>query len=563
MLDFDLDDVFSDLEDSNALEHEFIQELSKCLPSFSVQLLKQSGQIFSAGLSSDIPTIPDFTEQLKKKTKKESQFIGNDQNLGCLLANWVEKMDGILFLYHRDYSFTENKAIVELAKGSIDHALLVVEYNKVDIEKDQLNRQLGVLKEQHNELVENNHKQYLLLQEKEKNYAKDLENEIAKRTAELRKVNEELREASRLKSEFLANMSHELRTPMNAIIGFSELLSGSQLNEEQADYAETINQSGSGLLSLINDILDFAKIEAGKLDMMSEPFILLDVVKNVAAMFAKPALDKKITLTYNIDNEIPLRLIGDGNRLKQILVNLCGNAMKFTENGDVKILLSCMKKGKKSCTIRFIVSDTGIGIKRDRQASIFEKFTQEDGSTTRKYGGTGLGLTITSQLVEMMGGYVFLCSEAGKGSSFSFVGSFSVAEQQADSVKEASQSLDDPSDVKGSFRVLLVEDNLVNQKLASILIKRQGGEVEIAGDGIKALAKLKEMEFDLVLMDLQMPNMDGLEATKRIRAIEGSDEKNSYAGLKQLTAPVPVVGLSAHAKKEDADEAVAAGMNDF
>ncbi|MDP2104784.1 MAG: response regulator, partial [Desulfobulbaceae bacterium] len=243
----------------------------------------------------------------------------------------------------------------------------------------------------------------------------------------------------------------------------------------------------------------------------------------------------------------------------QVLINLAGNAMKFTKEGEVAIVISLVQ-AQEQVKVRFLVFDTGIGIPFDKQSAIFEKFTQADGSITRNYGGTGLGLAITCQLVGLMGGNVTLCSEVGVGSIFGFVLPFVVAEQTV-----AKQGAVAPQELSDGvvLRILLVEDNVVNQKLATILIKREGCEVVVAGDGVKALEALQVQEFDLILMDLQMPNMDGMEATRRIRALEACEERNSYLGLKERLSPVPIVGLSAHARKEDADEAKGAGMNDF
>lgn len=578
MLDIDIDDVFSDLEERDARELEFVALLAPLIPSCTFQLQTRSGGVFSSDPSVVSP-LNLSAVALENVSHDKGVVVEVEEGTVCVID--VERLGGLLLCWKvKNGRWWCDQIIAELIPGIVLHACLKMEVNDVRTENDQLSRQIGVLKKQHLELVENNHRQYKQIQEKERDYAKNLESEIAARTTELRKANDELIEASRLKSEFLANMSHELRTPMNAIIGFSDLLSETLLTQEQAEFAKTIKQSGDGLLVLINDILDFAKIEAGKLDIAAEPFLLADVVENVTAMFLKPAKEKNIHLHYELEPGIPARVIGDGSRLKQVLVNLTGNAMKFTAKGEVGVTVSLVRTEERACRLRFLVSDTGIGIPASKQAAIFEKFTQADGSISRNYGGTGLGLAISCQLVELMGGNVFLCSDEGKGSTFGFTVKLGVspgleekfAQKRSTALEESDTTLaqtQNPQEREAiatphNLRVLLVEDNLVNQKLASILVKREGCDVDIAGDGLVALKKLETTRYDLILMDIQMPNMDGLEATRRIRAIEGSDdERVCYLGLSGTKDAVTIVGLSAHARKEDEVQALGVGMNAF
>ncbi len=558
------DSIFDDLIDVNEELHSFLAILDASLPEASVLLVSETGALLEGACP--LVLAPPVRERLVHEAKAADGFVAGKADNGARChAVYLAKLSAVLIISCAaapEEDWRPDSALTTLLQNTIDLALHRQEREMLVADHEQSVRQINILQQQHGKLVEDNYRQYRLNQDREKEYARKLESEIAKQTSELREANARLEEISRLKSDFLANMSHELRTPMNAIIGFSELLSETPLAEEQLDYARTISQSAASLLSLINDILDLAKIEAGKLELERLPFDLAEVIDNVVAMFKIPAGEKGVVVACKIDSRIPKRIIGDSNRLRQILINLAGNAMKFTEQGGVDIQVGYAREAAGQIVSRFSVHDSGIGIPADRVEAIFEKFTQADGSTTRKYGGTGLGLAICLQLVELMGGRLAVESEVGKGSTFYFVIPLEEAPAEIISLQEHKEASREKAGSGG--RILLVEDNAVNQRLASILITRQGYEVEVASDGAEALEHLQHQTFDLVLMDVQMPNMDGMEATRRIRAIEADLAlRQSYVGLRALEQPLAIVGLTAHARKEDETACYDSGMNGF
>ena len=563
MFDEQIDEIFEDLADDLTELRVVLEPLEALVPEGFFQLCDDRGRICSLPENFDIE--PEVRSRLLADALREHTLISFERDgqrfygyrlpggEATLLFQLPQLNDDLLAEPFKRYCFM----------NTIQLALLNRINQETVIENRQLQRHITGLGIQHQKLIDENYEQYKRIQEKEKEYARELESEITRQTMELREANVRLEEASRMKGEFLANMSHELRTPMNAIIGFSGLLAESSLDEEQADFVETIRKSSSSLLVLINDILDLAKIEAGKLDLEEIPFELHALLKNVTDMFRSQALDKNNKVTFVQDKKLPVRFMGDENRLRQVLINLTGNAMKFTKDGTVEVLADFVKQEGDRIAIRFAVRDSGIGIPPERQAAIFEKFTQADGSTTRKYGGTGLGLSISCQLVELMKGEVQIESAVGKGSTFFFIISLPEAvEKKEAAVKPKIASATATDEVKRKLRVLVVEDNPVNQKLATLLVKRQGCEVDVAGDGLQALDKLKEFQFDLILMDVQMPKMDGHEATRKIREIEATSARIKYAGLAGID-PVEIVGLTAHARKEDEQKCYDSGMNGF
>lgn len=382
-----------------------------------------------------------------------------------------------------------------------------------------------------------------------------------KRIEELKIAKEVAESATSAKSEFLANMSHEIRTPMNAIIGFSNLALKTELTPKQYDYLSKIESSSKSLLGIINDILDFSKIEAGKMIMEDISFRLDSVLDNVLAIITAKAAEKNIELVRNIENDIPNLLIGDPLRLGQIFTNLLNNAVKFTESGHIDVNAELLKIEENNCRLKFSVADTGIGMTREQLADLFTPFSQADTSVTRRYGGTGLGLTITKKLVEMMEGEITVASEPGKGSTFSFTAGFSLRPQMLNDPSygitgrkaaingenEASSKLH--GRIRGA-KVLIVEDNPLNQQVVKENLESAGIIVEMANNGQEGLQAMAENNYDLVLMDVQMPVMGGYEATHILR------QDKRFAQL-------PVIAMTAHAMQGSREQCLENGMNDY
>ena len=444
------------------------------------------------------------------------------------------------------------KGMQEIEKGNLGAQVNVNSGNEINAITDTFNKMS----------IENKD-----LYESLNNMNKTLEKKVAQRTEELNQKNTSLekakaeaeklavqaKKANKAKSEFLANMSHEIRTPLNGVIGFSELLSGTSLNELQYKYVDNIEKSADVLLSIISDILDFSKIEAGKLDLEFIKTDLKKLIRETLDILNYQAQKKGLELQVNLESTIPHFAIFDPVRMKQVLVNLIGNAIKFTEKGSVKVIVHFSTVDKLTGSFNFQVKDTGIGISEEQKKRLFKAFSQADTSITRKYGGTGLGLVISNMLLKKMGSSLNVKSEPGKGSTFYFTIDTEYSYEKRD-VKEPEPEKEALQVITGNPKILIAEDVSINRELIKNLLEQMIPQVQLsmAKDGEDVLEKATNDTYDLILMDIQMPKMSGLEATRKIREKE-----------RQTAQHVPVIALSAEVMKETIEKGMDAGMDDF
>lgn len=368
----------------------------------------------------------------------------------------------------------------------------------------------------------------------------------------LKREKERAEASEKVKQLFLANMSHEIRTPMNAILGFARLLEDSSLNKEQKEFIRAIVQSGDDLMVILNDILDLSKIEAGKVTFERIPLHLGDIILSNINMMQPRARSKNLFIRHQIDPQIPHVLMGDPVRLNQIILNLVSNAVKFTERGGVNITVFFVEEDAERVVVEFSVRDTGIGIPEDKHQSIFESFEQATRGTTRKYGGTGLGLSIAKQLVEQQNGVIYVKSNSS-GSDFRFVLPFYKIDAKTQAASAGKKQLQDENKTRETkVRVLVVEDNPVNQLLVTRVLQNYGFEMDMANNGKVALDKLAGHEYDIILMDLQMPEMDGYQATSIIRSLDNP-----------VKSKVPIIAMTAHSIKGEYEKCMHLGMNEY
>lgn len=382
------------------------------------------------------------------------------------------------------------------------------------------------------------------------------EQEILKAKEEAEKAKQIAESANLAKSDFLANMSHEIRTPLNSIIGITDLLMESQLTNEQKEYIQIFKKSGEHLLSLINDILDISKIEAGHMSIENIDFSLITLIDKIDNIMSIKAKEKNLKLTFNVAPDIPDYLLGDKNKITQILINLIGNAIKFTHEGEINVNIKKTASSHDKVKLLFEIKDTGIGIPSDKFNILFESFSQADSSMSRKYGGTGLGLAISKRLTSLMGGEIWVNSELGKGSSFYVTLNFGIAVQQENT---GTKSKDKPTKAKNKTannnpkRILIVDDSEDNRQLIKLYLKNIAHIVDTAEDGAMAIEKFKNNPYDIVLMDIQMPVLDGYMATKMIREWEEENREKK----------TPIIALTANAFKEDEEKSISSGCTDF
>ena len=519
------------------------------------------------GVSQSIRNALKLHESLKERKKTELALKINAKRLSeaqklAKIGSWeLNLLDNEVYFSDQFYSIFEIdqncKATMSLLKSRLcqpddaelfDKNLNYVRNNNSEVQFSHVLKSKNGSVKYINEYIkclndENNEPLKILGTIQDVSSQKEIERELiaAKDAAE---------QSTRVKEQFLTNMSHEIRTPMNGILGFAKILEGSALDNDQLQSVHAIKRAGKNLMVVINDILDFSKIEANKIVFEKANFYLSKNIKAVMELLSPIADDKRIKLILDIDSQINDSLIGDPTRLSQILINLLGNALKFTTKGYVELMVSQVKQTDQDISLEFAITDTGMGIPKDKIDSIFESFNQASNETTRKFGGTGLGLTITRRLIELQGGSIKVESEIDKGSKFSFLIQYKKPEKStAKAIKVKKDKIS--SHFLKNFNILLVEDNELNQLLAMKIFRKWDKEIDIADNGKIAIEKITNNEYDIILMDIQMPEMDGNELTRYIRTKMGKKSN------------IPIIAVTAHATLEEEKRCLQNGMNDY
>ncbi|MCX8026922.1 MAG: ATP-binding protein [Thermodesulfovibrionales bacterium] len=458
---------------------------------------------------------------------------------------------GLVFFIFSYFFLSGSIKVMMQPLNSLSHLMKEVtekkDYNvRADVKSDD---EIGELANCFNLMIQ-------MIQKRDKTiteYNINLERIVQDRTQQLIKATEAAESANRAKSQFLANISHEIRTPLNSIVGISEIAMNTTQNDRALkEYMQMIQDSANTLLLLLNDMLDLSKIESGRLELYPTVFNIVKHIDEIVNMFKMQAMNKGLNLYTIIDDNVPTTIKGDSLRLKQVLMNLLSNAIKFTDTGSVELKVS--KEDFKDTsddrvTLHFTVKDTGIGIEADKIDSVFDIFTQEAPSISRRYGGTGLGLSISKRLVEMMGGRIWVISKKGQGSEFHFTADFDVVKEVHEDKTTSVSQFTMP---QKKLKILVVEDNQINQIVTSLLISHRGHDVQVVSSAKEAINVLREGIFDVVLMDVQMPDIDGIEATRMIRSDKSLPNPN-----------IPIIAYTAHAMQEDKKRCLDAGMDGY